>query len=336
MMNEQSELSQEDHLLEHTAGEDPVYALAASPNFAEDGLCFAVRSSGLYRSGDGGDTWHAAFEELDMEVTPTATSVVFSPDFVNDHMLFVGSMGGILRSIDAGRNWDIIALPSPPPLVSSMAISPNYIHDGTLFAGTFEDGIFCSADRGNHWVAWNFGLFDRNILASGISPSFEVDKTLYVGVESGVFRSANGGRAWREVGFDTDLAPVLSLAISPNYDEDGTLLVGTEANGLWISDDCGDVWKRIGEKQISGSVNEILISTKGTSIPELLVHDDDHLLFSPDLGSTWRPLESAAKILGEVTCVLVPEGLERMGLLLVGLVDGSVLRLNGPDGNIPS
>jgi len=330
MMHQKSGTTQDDRLVENPQEEDPVYALAASPLFAEDGLCFAVRSSGLYRSDDRGITWHAAFEELDMEATPTATSVVFSPDFANDQMLFVGSLGGIFRSNEGGRIWEIVPLPSPPPLVSTMVISPNYMHDGTLCAGTFEDGVFCSADRGNHWVAWNFGLFDLNVLASAISPNFEVDKTLYVGVESGVFRSTNGGRAWQEVGFDTNLAPVLSLAISPYYIEDGTLLVGTETKGLWISDDRGNTWKSIGEKQISGSVNEILISSKGPSVPELLVHDDNGLLFSPDLGSTWRLLESTTTVRGKITCILALDGHNGIGQLLAGLDDGSVLRLPGP------
>ena len=37
--------------------QDLVYALAASPNFDQDGVCFAARRSGLYRSEDGGRTW---------------------------------------------------------------------------------------------------------------------------------------------------------------------------------------------------------------------------------------------------------------------------------------
>ncbi len=327
MINKQDGLEGKNPLLKNIKLEDPVYALAASPNFASDGLCFSVRSSGLYRSENGGMAWQPAFEKLDMETKPVATSVVFSPDFVSDQMIFAGSKGGILRSIDGGRNWSIVALPSPPPLVSSLVASPNYTHDGILLAGTFEDGVFCSTDRGNNWVAWNFGLLDLNVLALEISPDFGKDETLFVGVDSGVFRSTNGGRAWREVAFETSLAPVLNLAISPNYMEDGILLVGTEAEGLWLSDDLGSTWKRIGEKWISGTVNAILISSKMSTTPELLVLDNNNLLFSPDLGTNWRPWKTDLDIGSEIISVIAPEGLERMGPLLIGLIDGSVLRL---------
>jgi len=87
------------------------------------------------------------------------------------------------------------------PLVSSLVISPNYTHDGTLLAGTMEDGVFRSADRGSHWVAWNFGLLDLNVLYVAISPHFACDEILFAGTETGIFRSTNVGRAWREMDF---------------------------------------------------------------------------------------------------------------------------------------
>jgi len=336
VINKQEGLDREDRLLKNVQIKDPVYALATSPNFAKDGLCFAARSSGLYRSEDGGISWYSAFDGLDMETMPVATCVVFSPDFDSDQMVFVGAKGGILRSIDGGESWNVAALPSPPPLVTTIIASPNYARDGILLVGTFEDGVFCSTDRGNNWVAWNFGLLDLNVLALEISPDFGSDETLYVGVDSGVFRSTNGGRAWREVAFETSLAPVLSLAISPNYLRDGTLLAGTEAKGLWLSDDRGSTWKLMGEKWISGTVNAILISSKISTTPELLVLDNNNLQFSPDLGTNWRPWKNDLDIGGEIISVLAPEGLERMGPLLVGLIDGSVLRVYGSHDKKPS
>ena len=42
---------------EETEVQDAVYALATSPEFARDGVCFAARNSGLYRSDDGGGAW---------------------------------------------------------------------------------------------------------------------------------------------------------------------------------------------------------------------------------------------------------------------------------------
>ena len=141
---------------------DIVYSLCASPDFAKDGVCFSARGSGLYRSDDGGDTWHSAYDALNLEA-PLATLVVaLSPDFPSNQGVYAGVPGGILRSSDGGKSWFVETLRPPPPVVSSLVISPNFAQDGVLLAGTNEDGVFRSADRGRHWSAWNFGLLDLN------------------------------------------------------------------------------------------------------------------------------------------------------------------------------
>ena len=70
--------------------EDYVYALAASPSFAQDGICFAARRSGLYRSDDGGITWRSAYGSLDLEVPLTTLAVAVSPAFESDRSVFAG------------------------------------------------------------------------------------------------------------------------------------------------------------------------------------------------------------------------------------------------------
>ena len=71
-----------------------VYALAASPNFDEDGICFAAQSSGLYRSEDGGSSWQYAYEALELAEPLVTTEVVLSPDFAQDQTVFAGAPGG--------------------------------------------------------------------------------------------------------------------------------------------------------------------------------------------------------------------------------------------------
>lgn len=320
-MNEQS--------LEQVEIEDVVYSLATSPNFAQDGICFAARRSGLYRSDDGGAAWQPTYDSLDIEESLPTTSVVLSPAFESDRSVFAGVPGGVLRSLDGGENWFVATLGSPPPVVSTLAISPAFVHDGTLFAGTMEDGVFRSADRGTHWVAWNFGLLDLNILAMAISSDFAEDETLLVGTETGIFRSTNGGRAWREVDFPTEYAPVLSLALSPRYADDGILFAGTESYGLFRSQDRGHTWVRLGEGVITDVVNAIVLSPEYPAQPEVLVMLDAALLVSRDDGASWSEWETdGAMIRGQNTsAVAAPQGLGDDARLLVGLVGGEVLRI---------
>jgi len=312
---------------EHTQLQDLVYALAPSPHFAQDGICFAARRSGLYRSDDGGANWRTTYDSLNLEAPLATTAVVVSPAFESDHSVLAGSQGGVLRSVDGGESWNVAVFPPPPPIVSALAISPDFIRDGTLFAGTVEDGVFRSADRGGRWSAWNFGLLDLSVLCVAISPNFAADETLFVGTETGVFRSTNGGRAWREVNFPTEYAPVISLALSPDYAEDGVLFAGTESRGLFRGADRGDTWEQIGEDAIQDSVNGIVLSPQFPARPEILVVLGTGLLVSRDGGPSWSGWQADLPTDHGLTCAAAPQGLDPDAPLLIGLVGGDVIRI---------
>lgn len=311
--------------LEAVKGRDFVHALAASPAFERDGVCFAARSTGLYGSQDGGQSWQSAYGSLGLTAPLPTAAVVLSPDFVADQTLFAGVPGAILRSSDGGRSWFPTSLPTPPPFVTSLVISPNFVHDGIVLASTMEDGVFRSGDRGVHWAAWNFGLLDLNVLCLAVSPAFAEDETVFAGTDSGVFCSTNGGRAWREVEFPADLAPVLSLALSPGYASTGLLFAGTESCGLYTSQDRGCSWKRLGGGAIEGAVNTILLSPEFPARPEMLVSLADALLVSHDGGQTWSDWNPDFDVQQSVTAVAAPLGLGPNAPLLVGVVDGQVI-----------
>lgn len=314
-------------MTQETQIQDITYALATSPNFAQDGVCFAARGSGLYRSDDGGRTWHFTYDALNLEAPLATLAVVVSPNFEIDPSVFAGAPGGILRSLDGGQDWHIATLPSPPPVVSDLVISPDYVQDGTLLAGTLEDGVFRSADRGNHWAAWNFGLLDLNVLCIAISRQFTNDETLFVGTETGIFRSTNGGRAWREVEFPIEFAPVLSLALSPAYADDGVLFAGTESYGLFRSDDRGRTWVRLGERVITDAVNAVILSPEFPAKLDILVMLNAALLVSRDGGESWSDWKAGLTLEQGSVCAVAPDGLDPGATLLVGLAEGGVLRI---------
>jgi photosystem II stability/assembly factor-like uncharacterized protein len=303
-----------------------VYALAASPVFKRDGVCFAACASGLYRSDDGGLTWRGAYASLSLSAPLATTVVAVSPTFAADRSMFAGVHGAVLRSIDGGQTWDIVALPSPPPQVSFLAVSPDFTRDGMVLAATLEDGVFRSADRGGSWRSSSFGLLDLNVLALAFSPGFAADGTIFVGTDSGIFRSKNGGLAWREVDFPSEFAPVLSLALSPNYDSDGVLFAGTDSCGLFRSGDRGNTWVRLGEGAIAESVNSVLLSPKFPVESDILVLTGETLLVSRDGGLTWSEWKADLDLRG-VTSVATPGGLGAGAAGLLGLLDGRVLRI---------
>jgi photosystem II stability/assembly factor-like uncharacterized protein len=304
--------------------QDIVLALAASPDFAHDGICFAARRSGLHVSDDGGQSFAPTYDSLNLQTELPTLAVALSPSFRSDHTVFAGAEGGILRSFDGGKTWWVELFKAPAPMISALAVSPAYEQDGTVFAATMQDGVYRSGDRGGSWQLWNFGLLDLQVLSLAISPNFAVDDTLYVGTESGVFRSTNGARAWREMSFPADCAPVISLALAPDYAQSNVLYAGTESMGLWRSPDRGRTWERIGEDAIDGPVNAICAGGPA----DLLVLLEDTVLVSHDAGGTWAACESGDALTDGAACIAVPQGLAPGAPLLVGLANGEVARLS--------
>jgi photosystem II stability/assembly factor-like uncharacterized protein len=302
--------------VEMSEPEDFVYGLVVSPAFARDGVCFAARRSGLYRSDDGGVTWRSTYDSLDLQAPLATTAVAVSPDFESSPYVLAGTQGGFLRSTDGGENWQVVMLPPPPPLISTLAISPDFAQDGTVLAGTMEDGVFRSANRGSDWSRWNFGLLDLNVLCMVISPNFAQDEMLLVGTESGIFRSANGGRAWREVDFPIDYAPVLSLALSPANGGGDALIVGTEAHGVFYS-----------SASKEEAVNGIVLSPEFPTKPQILAALSERLLVSRDGGQSWADWKAGLIVEQGISVVVAPYGLDQGVELLVGTMEGQVLKI---------
>ena len=304
--------------------EDPIYCMAASPRFSQDGVCFAARSSGLVHTKDGGKSWKDAITSLNLNESLTITAVCLSPSFPTQKHVFVGFPGGILLSVDGGENWQTAQAPTPPPVVTVLEASPNYERDSCIFAGTMEDGIILSVDGGTSWHPWNFGLYDARVMALVLSPAFAMDEVVFSATETGIYCSLNNGRSWNVTNFPAELAPVLCLAISPNFNQDKTLFAGTEKYGLFKTHDGGDSWQRIGEEFIHRLVNAILISPDYPRSKELLIMGEEKLLISCDDGLTWseRPVNTPQETY--LTCVIAPDGYRQGARLLVGTQDGRV------------
>lgn len=289
---------------------------------------FAACNSGLYCTDDGGLNWQMAYQSLDLsEPLPTLT-VAISQDFEHDPRIFAGLSGGILRSLNSGQSWENITLPPPPPVISALELSPNFEQDGIVFAATLEDGVLFSADRGHNFGGWNFGLLDLNVLCLAISPDFAKDETVFVGTQSGVFRSMNGGRAWREVDLPVGYEAVLSLALSPDFARDGILLAGTETQGLLLATDAGESWQRLGADVFTDAIDAIQLASDFSTRPEILALHGGTLLHSTDRGQTWTRWRENLLAEEHVTAILAPQGFDPGALVLVGLVNGKILRLD--------
>lgn len=295
----------------HIPNDDFVYGLAASPNFKVDGLVFAAKKSGLYRSIDKGRTWENAFASLKFSA-PLPISSAMVAIVAEITYVFACAEGQILRSLDAGQTWQVAALDAPAPLVMALVASPDFANDGTLLAATIQDGIFRSTDRGITWTGWNFGLYDPNVNALAFADS----QLIFAGTQSGIFRSSTAGRSWRDLDFPIDCAPVVCLAV----DHVGTIYAGTANEGLHASHDGGKTWEGL----VEGAVEQIQLDAKG----RVLILKDGELLLSED-GVSCQPARPGFEPSAGISAITILPGLDptKTKSLLVGLSNGEIIKL---------
>lgn len=291
-----------------------VLALAASPAFDDDGICFAACQSGLYRSADGGRNWQHALQVSAGTDEPPATAVALSPRFHVDGIAFAAVPGAILRSDDGGTRWNVSTLTTPPPIVSSLVVSPGFSDDGTVIAGTLEDGVFRSEDHGQHWMPSSLGMLDPEVLSLVASTAFYEDGICFAGTSSGVFRSVNGGRSWRECGEIQGMPSVNSLA----YTADGVLFAGTEEIGLWRSQDQGGCWTRVGAETVTDTVHQVIVEPDVSSLSSVLVLTDTAILVTHNGGDTWFDWNGDFSLEHGTVAAIAPVDLASDAPILVG------------------
>lgn len=308
-----------------------VDAIAFSPNFARDRIVFVGgREAGVSRSTDGGETWQAL--SFWSQRSPSIAALAVSPTFASDATIFAGAEDGrVYRSTNAGRTWDSASTGLGPEPIMALAITRGFSGDTTLFAAS-TNGLYVSTDNADSWQpGFLHGLVIQTI---ALSPSFEMDQTIFVGTEeSGILRSTDGGVQWVPVNEGLTDRCINALALSPGFAIDGIALVAT-ASGVCRSEDAGASWTPVGAV---GSALCVAVP------PPPSRHDFDldqhrvtlagtaqHGVFrSPDGGQTWHEANRglAARLL--VTLAISPDFAADQTLFACGLEEGVQRSVDG-------
>ena len=174
-------------------------------------------------------------------------------------------------------------------LILTLATSPGYTGDETIFAGT-QKGLFRSVNSGNTWHLIGSSLRDRSIDHVVLSPSFEVDSTMFAGTSrTGVLRSTDGGNNWeaKREGLPT-FAIVEDMVISPAFEIDGTLFAALQQGGVFRSTNSGDSWEQINPELRYPYASSVGISPDFARDNTVFAGTDDGLFRSRDRGETWE------------------------------------------------
>lgn len=189
-----------------------------------DVIWVGAPSGGLWKTGDGGQTWNIQNEET---AVLGVSDIVVAPDYSVSQTLYIAtgdrdggslwSLGGgqsndnnsigVLKSTDGGATWQTSLSfdVSDKKLVTRILMHPT--DDQTLYAAT-SDGVYKTTDGGGSWTL----LSTRSFIDMEFKPGNPA--IMYGSTQSysytRIYRSSDGGASWTEIqnkaGLRTELA----------------------------------------------------------------------------------------------------------------------------------
>jgi hypothetical protein len=176
-----------------------------------------VSCGGVWRSGDGGETWGLSSKGMFADYMPPQRredEAVQDPHRIvqcrsKPDRLWAQHHNGVFRSDDGGRNWT--SLSNVPPSVFGFAVA---VHP---------------SDPDTAWLV----------------PATKDEQRIPVGGRVVVARTRDGGKTWKELcrGLPQTHAYDIVYRHALDVDASGSVLaMGSTTGSLWTTDDAGDVW----------------------------------------------------------------------------------------------
>lgn len=257
-------------------GSSSVGALAVSqsdPNVIYSGMgesCIRLDVSvgdGVYRSGDGGQTWaHCGLAD-----TRHIGEIRIHPK--NPHHVYVAALGhafgpneerGLYRTIDGGKTWDKVLYKSDRAGAVDVSFDPHspevvyttmwqaHRNFWEMSSGGPDSGLWKSNDGGDTWVdiTRNEGLPQGGILGKiGVTASPVKSGRVWALIEAsekpGLYRSEDFGETWKLVNDETNLRyrPWYYMHVFADTTDADTVYVNNLE--MWKSTDAGKSFDRM-------------------------------------------------------------------------------------------
>jgi photosystem II stability/assembly factor-like uncharacterized protein len=196
--------------------------------------------------------------------------------------------------------------------ISSLISSP----DGEIvYVGTWEQGVFQSADGGKTWESSNKGLNNLNVQTFIFSPT--LDK-IYIGTwGGGVFQSSDEGQTWEAINNGLTNLNVWTVIFSPDGED---MYVGTVGGGVFRSSDDGKSWE-----STNNGLTDLWVQTLTFSPIDETIYIGTYgggVFRSSDGGASWEPANNGLTSRDVLTLLFSPTG----ETLYAGTRGGGVFR----------
>ncbi|HEY3933385.1 MAG TPA: hypothetical protein VGL65_02075 [Gemmatimonadales bacterium] len=257
---------------------------------------------GVYRSDDGGRTWH----RMGLEKSEHIGRIVIDPR--NSDVVYVAAQGplwsdggdrGLYKTTDGGRTWNAVLTVSERTGVTDVALDPRNPdiilaatyqrrrHVWTLIDGGPESGLQRSVDGGKTWRKITSGIPGGDLGRIGLAVSPVDPDVIYATIEAdsssgGIFRSTDDGLSWeKRSSYTAQPMYYASLVADPfNVQRLYSMDVATQ-----VSDDGGATWRGLGERSKHSDNHALWVDPKDAD--HYLNGNDGGLYQSWDGGKTW-------------------------------------------------
>jgi photosystem II stability/assembly factor-like uncharacterized protein len=235
--------------------------------------------NGLFKSKDGGETWHPADTGIvegrsDNFMTKDIFAIVI--DASTPSTLYAGTNSGLYKSTNGGGNWSLKTDNISEKYFYDIAIDP--IIATTLYAASPGEGVFRSVDGGETWTRVGGDFEDHGALDIEIDP--QNPPKLFVGTYGGVFKSADYGKTWTNASHGLTLRYIYYLVSDPLLPS--TLYVGAYSNMGFKSLDGGKSWN-----ETNLSLETLVINPNNPTIMYGIPYYGGGVVKSVDGGNKW-------------------------------------------------
>ncbi len=185
------------------------------------------QGDGMYRSSDGGATWHA----IGLADSQQIGRILVDP--IDPDVVYVAALGhpygpnperGVFRSKNGGQSWEKVLGPDDDTGAIDLSFEPG--NPAVLYAALWQSrrtpwsiyppsngagsAVFKSSDGGDHWTRLDGNGLPEHHGRVGLAVAASEPQRVYAVVDAdvgaGLYRSDDGGGHWRQTSADPRIA----------------------------------------------------------------------------------------------------------------------------------